>query len=84
MTVIELSQVLGNFGEFFGAIAVVVTLAYLVVQIRQNTRSLNDSRELAKAQAYQTRAEMVHEFWLRQADSEELTRIQVVQLAAKP
>ena len=28
MTVIELSQVLGNFGEFFGAIAVVGTLVY--------------------------------------------------------
>ncbi len=38
MTVIELSQVLGNFGEFFGAIAVVATLIYLATQIRQNTK----------------------------------------------
>ncbi len=43
MTVIELSQVLGNFGEFFGAIAVVLTLGYLVVQIRQNTRMLSSN-----------------------------------------
>ncbi len=28
---------LGALGEFFGAIAVVVTLAYLAIQIRQNT-----------------------------------------------
>ena len=40
MTVIELSQVLGNFGEFVGAIAVVATLVYLSVQVRQNTVQL--------------------------------------------
>jgi len=32
------AQLLGNFGEFFGAIAVVVTLGFLAVQIRQSTR----------------------------------------------
>jgi len=31
------AQLLGNYGEFIGAIAVVVTLFYLAVQIRQNT-----------------------------------------------
>ena len=31
------AQLLGNYGEFVGAIAVVVTLAYLAIQIRQNT-----------------------------------------------
>ncbi len=34
-------QLLGNFGEFVGAIAVVATLAYLAVQIRQNTKADN-------------------------------------------
>jgi len=33
------AQLLGNYGEFVGAIAVVATLAYLAVQIRQNTLS---------------------------------------------
>ncbi len=33
-------QDLGNLGEFVGAIAVVTTLVYLTLQIRQNTRSL--------------------------------------------
>ena len=33
------AQLLGNYGEFFGAFAVVVTLIYLAVQIRQNTRA---------------------------------------------
>jgi hypothetical protein len=34
------AQLLGNFGEFLGAIAVVATLGYLTVQIRQNTKAL--------------------------------------------
>ena len=33
-------QDLGNLGELVGAIAMVATLAYLAVQIRQNTRAL--------------------------------------------
>ena len=40
MTLMESAQLLGNFGEFFGAIAVLVTLIYLVAQIRQNTASV--------------------------------------------
>jgi hypothetical protein len=32
------SQLLGNFGEFFGAIAVVITLMYLALQVRQAHR----------------------------------------------
>ena len=58
MTVIELSQVLGNFGEFFGAIAVVGTLIFLAIQVRQskeateaNTRSMDEGRRLVLAQA---------------------------------
>jgi hypothetical protein len=39
MDLITTAQLLGNFGEFVGAIAVVFTLAYLAVQIRQNTRA---------------------------------------------
>ena len=35
-----IAQLLGNYGEFVGAIAVVITLGYLAVQIRQNTRTM--------------------------------------------
>jgi hypothetical protein len=34
---------LGNIGEFVGAVAVVISLAYLAVQIRQNTRAVKTS-----------------------------------------
>ncbi len=38
MNLMDTAQLLGNFGEFFGAIAVVATLAYLAVQIKQCTK----------------------------------------------
>jgi hypothetical protein len=40
MTLLETTQLLGNLGEFFGAIAVVVTLIFLTLQVRQNTRQI--------------------------------------------
>ena len=51
MNLMDTAQLLGNFGEFFGAIAVVGTLGYLAVQIRQNSRMMESTRrqELAKA-----------------------------------
>ena len=40
-----IAGLLGNYGEFVGAIAVVVTLGYLAVQIRDNTKAMQaDSR----------------------------------------
>ena len=39
MSILELSQMLGNFGEFVGAIAVVVTLIYLANQVRDSGRA---------------------------------------------
>ncbi len=39
MTLIEL----GSLGEFIGALAVVVSLAYLAIQIRHNTRAVRSS-----------------------------------------
>ena len=40
MTLMDTAQLLGNFGEFVGAIAVVGTLGYLTLQIRQNSRMM--------------------------------------------
>ena len=42
-----LAAMLGSYGEFFGAIAVVVTLGYLAYQVRQNTRSSYVTRAAA-------------------------------------
>ena len=43
MDLMTAAQLLGNFGEFFGAIAVVATLIYLAGQLRQNTKALRSS-----------------------------------------
>ena len=47
---------LGNYGEFVGAVAVVATLVYLAIQVKHskgalegNTRALDESRKLARA-----------------------------------
>ena len=37
MTFIEISEVLGNLGEFVGSIGIVVSLIYLAIQIRRDT-----------------------------------------------
>jgi hypothetical protein len=42
---------LGNIGEFVGAIGVVISLAYLAVQIRQNTRQLSQNTDSARLAA---------------------------------
>jgi len=39
MDLMSAAQLLGNFGEFIGSIGVIVSLVYLAVQIRSNTRT---------------------------------------------
>jgi hypothetical protein len=49
-------QTLANLGEFIGAIAVVASLAYLALQVRQNTKSVhseNYARALDRVSAMQ-------------------------------
>lgn len=45
------AQVLGNIGNFIGGIAVVGSLIYLAVQVRQNSRHAQAGVEQARAQA---------------------------------
>ncbi len=60
---------LGALGEFLGAIGVMATLIYLAVQIKQNTRSMNESRKLALAQTYQMRADALQQMLVQAATS---------------
>jgi hypothetical protein len=65
MTIMEL----GALGEVVGAIAVVATLVYLAVQIRQNTHAMAEGRRLALAQTYQMRADALQSMLVHAADS---------------
>jgi len=55
-------EALGNIGDFIGDIAVVVTLIYLAVQIRQNTRQLGESAKLSRIQARDVAFQSFSEF----------------------
>lgn len=66
MTIIEL----GAIGEFVGAIGVIATLIYLALQIRHNTRSMEESRRLALAQTYQMRADALQNMLVTASTSE--------------
>ena len=68
MSIIEL----GALGEFLGSIAVLATLVYLSVQIRQNTRTMDESKKLALAQTYQMRSDALQMMLVRAADSEHI------------
>lgn len=64
------AQLLGNYGEFVGAIAVVVTLAYLAVQIRQSTGA-------TRAASHHAIVEALNRGNLAQAEDAELAQIWV-------
>jgi hypothetical protein len=61
-------QDLGNLGEFFGAVAVLASLLYLAVQIRQNTRSLRSA-------AYQSLSTSLSDLALSVAENDDLAKI---------
>ena len=44
-------EALGNLGDFLGGIAVLITLAYLAVQMRHNSRLIRESAQIARAHA---------------------------------
>ena len=53
---------LGAIAELLGAIAVFLTLAYLTVQMRQNSKALEQQNQFSAAQIMQARTDTVMEF----------------------
>ena len=68
MTIMEL----GALGEFVGAVGVVVTLAYLAIQIRQNTHAMEEGKRAALAQTYQMRADGLQQMLVQAAESDHI------------
>ncbi len=60
---------LGSIGEFISGLAVLITLIYLAVQVRQ-------TRKVVMAQAYHSRSEALQDLSMRVAESESLSHIQ--------
>jgi hypothetical protein len=65
----------GAIGELVGGAAVVVTLIYLALQVRQNTQAMDENRRLALAQTYQMRADALQDMLVRAADSRHIGQI---------
>ena len=63
-------QDLGAVGELVGGAAVIATLIYLAVQVRQNTQSIENARLLALAQTYQMRSDALQAMLVQASDSE--------------
>ena len=57
-----IAQLLGNYGEFIGAIAVVTTLAFLTIQVRQNRRALDASMVLRQAESLNQFSQSISEW----------------------
>ena len=76
MTPMEISQVLGNVGEFVGSIAVVATLLYLAIQVREAGRS-------SKFAAVQANRETKIAWFNSLRDSPHLPAIQLKVLAGE-
>ena len=71
----EFAQLLGNYGEFVGAIAVVATLVYLTAQIRQNTRAMEAAQRMALAENYIARVNQIERSARELALSQDLSEI---------
>ena len=62
MDYLTIAQLMGNYGEFVGAIAVVVTLVFLTIQVRQNNKALTESTEERKAEALNNFSQSISEW----------------------
>ena len=76
------AQMLGNYGEFLGAIAVFGTLAYLAVQVRQsktaldaNTRVLDESSKLNRTDTVRQLTRNWDEILRRVSENQEIAEI---------
>jgi hypothetical protein len=74
------AQLLGNYGEFVGSIAVLGTLIYLAVQIRHSKELLERNQTISLSQVQQARANAGREHYLLLSDSTHLAPIVAVDL----
>lgn len=82
---------IGAIGEVVGALAVVITIIVLLIQVRQNTRSMVEANELQKASAIDKhpesignwrkefiRDERIGEIWIAMRDGKELNEVDIL------
>ena len=75
MTLSETAQLLGNFGEFFGAVIVVATLIYLARQVRDNSEFIRENTKASLAATEFSSNRASREFTLATLADSELSEI---------
>jgi len=75
MDFLATTQLLGNLGEFIGSIAILVTLGYLAVQVRQSRELLERNEKIALSQVYQARSNTRREAMNHISDSTYLAEL---------
>ena len=58
----EAIQILGNLGEFVGALAVVATLIYLTIQVRNSRDAMEENSRLTRAAVIGTTFDHISQF----------------------
>jgi hypothetical protein len=77
-------QVLGDLGDFVSAIAVVVTLALLVVQVRDSKRVIQENSALIRAAAFDTGLDQLSRWRGRLIESAEVASLWIRGGAGEP
>ena len=79
---LEITQILGNLGEFVGALGVVATLIYLAVQVRHsgvllesNNSAMAENTKLVRAAAIDRYSDAVSRWRGRLIESEDVARL---------
>ena len=93
MNTLQLTELLGNLGEFFGSLAVMVTLIILLVQVRQSAKAVEESNRLQRAATVDrhsdsishwrsviTSDESLAEIWHRARTGEKLNEVERLRL----
>ena len=78
MNFMEFCELLGNWGEFIGAIAVVLTLIYLAAQVRQNSAQIKASVDAMQVTGYQQLMNRIAEVNRLTIEDADFARIQLL------
>jgi hypothetical protein len=68
-------EALGNIGDFVGGIAVIITLVYLALQVRQNTQQIRHAVLASQSTSYHESAQQGWEAILEVAKDPEFARL---------
>ena len=75
---------LGAIAELLGAIAVFLTLAYLTVQVRQNSKALELQNKFSAAQIMQARTDTLTQVIATSSSAENLSALQKIPQITDP